>query len=290
MNRNQAAKQEGWVSVIVNLLLFILKYWAGVMSNSVAMIADAWHTLSDSITSIIVLISARISIKPADRNHPYGHGRAELIASLIIGVLLGVVSFEFLREAVHRFSIHESATFGKTAIIVTCISIVLKEGLAQYAMRYGKKYKLLSLEADGKHHRSDALSSVVVLAGILISAKFWWIDSLLGVLVAVIIGFAAFEVLQKSADKLLGNKSEEEVVVQVESVCKEMAESCGIDLQPHHFHEHVYGQHTEVTFHVFVPGNWEITKGHNLIEEIEVVLRQRYQIEATIHLEPKGDI
>jgi len=289
MERTKAAQIEGWVSIVINILLFALKYWAGIVSGSLALVADAWHTLSDSITSVIVLISAKISSKPADKEHPYGHGRAEVIASLIIGVLLGVVSIEFLREGIFRFSIRQSANFGLTAIIVTIISIVLKEALAQYAMRSGKKYNLLSLEADGKHHRSDALSSVVVLVGIFINYKFWWMDALLSLIVAVIIGVAAVEILLKSAETLLGRNAEESLVGKVRDVCGEISAKWEMNLLPHHFHEHCYGQHTELTFHVFIPGEWAIARGHEIIEEIEVALREQYHIEATIHIDPMED-
>src|SRR6056297_2440497 len=94
-NRTKLGNTEGWLSITANVALFILKYWAGLVSGSVAIIADAWHTLTDSVSSIIVLVGMKISKKPADREHPFGHGRAELIASLFIGVLLAVIAYNF---------------------------------------------------------------------------------------------------------------------------------------------------------------------------------------------------
>ena len=138
---------EGWLSLFGNILLFGLKFWVGIISGSVAIIADAWHTLSDSLTSIILLIAIRISRKPADEDHPFGHGRAEIIASLIIGVLLSVIAFNFLVDSIKRMSDHQSASFGTLVIVVTAISIVVKELLAQYALWAYKKTKLNSLKA-----------------------------------------------------------------------------------------------------------------------------------------------
>ena len=109
--------REGWVSIVGNILLFILKFWAGIVSGSIAIIADAWHTLSDSLTSVVVLVGVKLSLRPADREHPFGHGRAELIAALVIGVLLSVVAFNFVVEGVQRLRERQEVNYGTFAII-----------------------------------------------------------------------------------------------------------------------------------------------------------------------------
>ena len=126
-------KKQGWISIILNLALFAVKYWAGVMSQSLALIADAWHTLSDSISSVIVLITAKITKIPADKEHPFGHGRADLIASIIIGAILGFIGYSFLKEGIEKLINHSAVHFKTSAIIVTIVSIVSKEALAQYS-------------------------------------------------------------------------------------------------------------------------------------------------------------
>ena len=166
---------------------------------------------------------------------------------------------------------------------------MLKEALAQLALRLGKKHDLLSLVADGKHHRSDALSSVIVLAGIFFSKEFWWVDSMLSIAVAVLIGKAAIEILSGSIYTLLGRKSEQNVIDIVEKVCRDIMADKNMKLVPHHFHEHRYGQHTELTFHVYIPGNWLIVDGHKIVDEIEKVLRENHHIEATIHIDPEEE-
>ena len=174
--KNRLAYIEGWLSIFTNIILFGLKYWAGIVTGSVAIIADAWHTLSDSISSVIVLIGIKISDKPADKEHPFGHGRAELIASMIIGVLLAIIAFNFVLESIEKLKDHESVVYGKLAIIVTIVSILSKEMLAQYAFWAGRKIKSPILKADGWHHRSDAISSILILIGIFIGKYFWWVD------------------------------------------------------------------------------------------------------------------
>ena len=124
---------EGIGSIIINVILFILKYWVGIMTGSIAIIADAWHTLSDSLTSIVVILGAKISSKPADDNHPFGHGRAESVASIIIGVLLFIVGSNFLFDAIQKLKSKESAAFTMSAIVIFILSVIIKEAMAQFS-------------------------------------------------------------------------------------------------------------------------------------------------------------
>ena len=118
MNKKKLAYSEGWLSIIANLILFGLKYWAGIVTGSIALMADAWHTLSDSVSSIILLIGVKVSIKPADDKHPFGHGRAEWIASIVIGVLLTIVALNFIQDSVDKLRNHQKVIFGTVAIVV----------------------------------------------------------------------------------------------------------------------------------------------------------------------------
>lgn len=163
---NKTGIMATYGSIFLNIGLFGIKIWAGIVTGSVALIADAWHTLSDSISSVAVLIGLKVSAKPADDNHPYGHGRAEIIASLVVGLLLAVIGFNFLMESIIRLRNHESVNYGILAIVVTVISAVMKEVMAQYSIIIGKRTNSSSMIADGWHHRSDAISSLVILVGI----------------------------------------------------------------------------------------------------------------------------
>lgn len=192
MNQYKQPIVLSWLSIVLNILLFALKYWAGVVSNSVALIADAWHTLSDSISSLAVLVGLKYAQQPADLEHPYGHGRAELIASLVVGVLLAVVGFNFLAESVVHLRNRVAFSYGPVAIWVTLVSVVVKEIMARYSITTGKKLKLNSLKADGWHHRSDALSSLVILLAIFLGRNIWWMDSVLGMLVSFLIFYTTW--------------------------------------------------------------------------------------------------
>ena len=120
-NRTRLAYSEGIVSVIINTLLFALKLWAGTITGSIAVIADAWHTLSDSLTSVIVIFGAKSANKPADKEHPFGQGRTELITSIVIGVLLSVVGINFITESVHRLYIRVKSDYYISVLAVMAV-------------------------------------------------------------------------------------------------------------------------------------------------------------------------
>jgi cation diffusion facilitator family transporter len=281
--QNKYAYREGWISIIANILLFILKYWAGIVSSSIAIIADAWHTLSDSISSVVVVIGVKISNKPADREHPFGHGRAELIASVIIGVILALIGFDFFINSIDKIRNKEKAAYGTVAIIVTVISILSKELLAQYAFRAGKKTGLTSLKADGWHHRSDAISSVIVLAGIFLGKYFWWIDGAMGIVVALLIFYAAYGILKEGISPLIGQTPDGVLIEKIKEISNRITKG---ETDIHHVHIHTYGNHTELTFHITLPKEYMFEKVHNIATEIEMTIREELDIEATIHMEP----
>jgi cation diffusion facilitator family transporter len=286
MNADQSklAARAGWISIGVNIVLFGLKYWAGVASGSVALRADAWHTLSDSITSAIVVISVWFASRPADKEHPFGHGRVEILATTIIGVLLAVIAVEFFIESVKRLSNREAADYGTLAIVVTAISVGAKEGLARFSTFTGKKTGSRSLHADAWHHRSDAISSLVILAGIFLNKYIWWIDGALGILVTILILQASYSILKEVLNAFLGEKPDERLIRQVGKICKKHSASA---IYPHHIHVHHYGGHTELTMHIKLDRKLSLERAHNIASSIEDDIRTELGIEATIHTEPR---
>ena len=121
---------EGTLAIIGNIALFALKYWAGIVSGSIALLADAWHTLSDSISSVVVVLGAKLAAKKPDKDHPFGHGRWELVSSIIIALLLVLIAIGFISDSVEQLRTRGSANFGTLAIVVTVVSVVTKEAMA----------------------------------------------------------------------------------------------------------------------------------------------------------------
>lgn len=282
-DNTKLAYAEGTISIVVNIVLFGLKYWAGIVSGSVAIIADAWHTLSDSITSLIVLIGAKVAAKPADTRHPFGHGRAEIIASVIIGVLLAMVGINFVIDSIDKLENHGGSGFGTVAIVVTAVSIVVKEALAQYAIYAGKKSGYRSLVADGWHHRSDAIACAFILIGIFIGQKVWWVDGVMGIIVALLIIYTALNVIFEGINPLMGRTADDELVKKLQEIGNETA---GYPLQLHHVHIHEYGHHVELTMHIIIDGSLSLNKAHEMANAVEQAIRNKLGMEPTIHVEP----
>lgn len=282
MTPEKLNQTEGWASIIGNLVLFALKIWAGIVSSSAALIADAWHTLSDTFSSVLVLIGAKLSSKPADEEHPFGHGRAELVVALLIGALLLVVAWEFFITGIQKFKNQESANFGIIAIVITIVSIVSKEAMAQYAFYVYRKTDSNSVKADGWHHRSDALSSLVVLIGIFVGKHYWWADSVMSIIVAFMIFYAAFEIIRDSADRILGDEADAKTLKLLHNICDRYIKSETV----HHIHIHKYGRHSEITFHIRMNPGITLNDAHEITLKIEKDVRREMKMEATIHAEP----
>jgi len=274
---------EGLVSIIVNAGLAGAKIWAGILTGSIALVADAWHTLSDSISSIFLVIAIKLSSKKADDEHPFGHGRWEQIGSLFIAVVLGIIAYDFGKQSIDQFMKREKVEYGMFAIVVTIVSIVVKEILAQYAFYIAKKTDNEAVRADGWHHRTDSLSSVIVLFGILFAKQFWWIDSVLGMIIALTIAYATFDILKKSINKILGETPSQELI---DAITKEIISFYEDDLQLHHMHIHNYITHKELTVHIRLNKDLTIEHGHEIASAIERFLLDKFDIVATIHIEP----
>lgn len=281
---NRLAMWEGWLSIIINTILFGLKYWVGINTASIAIIADAWHTLFDSFTSLVVLWGAKSSAQPPDRKHPFGHGRIEVIASVIIGAVLATVGLNFLIESVRRLINRETAAYSVLAIVVFAASMICKEALARFSIRSGRKTDSRSLIADGWHHRSDAIASTLILIGILSGRYFWWIDGVLGIAVSLVIFWATFDILRISVSSLIGEQPDAELINKLRKL---VVENVALDVDLHHLHLHQYGQHKELTFHISLPQDLKLREAHSIANNLETLIHERLGLQATIHVDSR---
>ena len=275
-----------WTSVGLNAILFGVKYWAGSQAHSIAMIADAWHTLSDTLTSFIVIFGFWVSAKPPDKEHPYGHGRAELIAAIVIATLLAVVAFEFIYQAIDRFYHPITTNYSFIVLLVFTVSIVLKEAMAQFSYRVGRKLNSESLKADGWHHRSDAIITLIIVLGAIIGSNLWWLDSLMGVFVSAFIMYSAYEILMSSSNAILGEKPDDVFIGDVEKMIDEI-DSRITDV--HNLKIHNYGDLKEITVHIRLPKNLSVEESHQITRNIEKVFFAKKNAVATVHVEPERE-
>ncbi len=273
------------ISIFGNALLFVLKLWVGIKTHSLALQADAWHTISDTLSSLVVLVGVYIAKRPPDREHPFGHGRYELLTTLLVGVLLAWVAGTFFYKGVELLWHHDSADFGVEAIVVTGISILVKEVMARLTFAVAKRTANTALQADGWHHRSDALSSIVVLAGILVGKWFWWIDGFLSLVVAFMIAYVAWHTIRRAASTLVGEAPSPTMQRAIEETVARAA--APLNVAPHDFRLHNYIQNQELTLHIVLPPEMTVGDSFLITSRIETALRDTLSLNATVHIEPK---
>ena len=276
---------EAWTSIAVNAVLFVVKLVLGLMIGSVALIADAIHTLSDTGTSIIILIGFRIAKRPGDKEHPYGHGRAESIATLIIAVLLIVTGLELLRSAALRIY-RPALTVERISWVVGGIlvgAILIKELLARFAHELGVTIKSKTLEADCWHHRSDAFSTVLVLVA-MVGAHYGYlrVDGMAGVAVALIVIWSGYIIMREAVGPLLGEKPSAELLGEIEKTALLLPGVRGV----HNVMVHRYGQINLVSLHIEVPDDKPAGELHALSEEVEDAISAKLGGDAVVHIDP----
>ncbi len=280
---NFSAYLSIWLSIVGNAILFALKFYVGLISKSVAIMADAWHTLSDSYSSVIVLVGIKVSEREPTKKFPYGFGRADTIASGILSFMLAIVAYEFAAKGIEKLIHKETADYGVWVYIALGLTIVLKEIMARISIWAAIKTDKKSLKADAWHHRSDALSSAIIIVGAILNQYFCWIDGVLAIIVALIIAYTAFEIMRDVAKSIIGESPDEEFAEKIKEIVNSTAK---FDICPHHLHIHKYGNHIELTFHIYLPDDFQIQTAHNLTDEIEKKLKDKMNITATIHVEP----
>ena len=196
---------EAWVSIIGNVLLFAVKFALGVAIGSISLMADAFHTLSDVLTSVVVLIGFKAAGRAPDEEHPFGHGRIENIATLVIAILLVVVGVDFLAQSARKLirPMPVAGTIPIAAILL--LSGAVKELMASFSIWLGRRIDSKALVADAWHHRSDAVASVLVALAIVGALfRLYWLDGLFGVGVSLLIIYTGFDVGRSAANPLLG--------------------------------------------------------------------------------------
>ncbi len=271
------------LSIAGNVALFVIKYWAGLNVGSVAMQADAWHTLSDTLTSVIVLAGFWMAARPPDREHPFGHGRAESIAAVVVGTLLAVVAFSFLRDSLARLLSGDAVDYSMLSILIFLASVFVKEAMAQVSMYAGRKHDSRVLVADGWHHRSDALTSLLIVIGAWAGSSYAWIDGALGIVVSAFIFYAAGSILHSVVTSLLGERPSPELRERIAAAIGEVAPEAS---DVHHLHLHRYGDHREMTLHIRLPDDMPLCGAHAVAERVETALYERYDIVVTVHVDP----
>lgn len=292
-NPNDAAVREKYgvfssiVGIITNLILAALKLVAGILSFSIAIIADALNNFSDAGSSIISFVSFKIAAKPADKEHPFGHARIEYVSSMIVSFLILLVGFELMTSSISGLFDGEGSNLEVTFItyIILSVSILLKLWLGLFYRKIAKKIDSSVVAAAAADSFSDCAStSAVLISSIIIGITGWWfIDSIVGLAVAVMIIIAGIKILNETKNSLLGEAPIKEVVESIKSTVEKYPEVVGI----HDMLVHNYGPKTYiVSFHAEVDGSQDIYELHDAIDNIEREINEDLRILCTIHMDP----
>lgn len=282
--REQYGRLTSSVGILTNVFLFIGKFITGLLVNSVSIQADAINNLSDAGSSVISLISFKLSSKPADKEHPYGHARYETIASVVVAVLILLLGVDLMKTSYVKIVTPETITFSIFSIGVLILSIVLKFWMYTYNKKYGKLLKSNLMQATAMDSLSDVLAtSAVLFSTILSPILHFQLDGYMGIVVAFCIMKSGYEIVKDALDVLLGKAPDKEFV---DTLIKKINTYDGV-LGIHDLIVHDYGpQRTFASVHVEVDGHKDVFSSHDMIDNIERDVQKEFQMNLVIHMDP----
>ena len=290
--RSKEAKKITLVGFFINALLVVLKLIAGIIGRSGAMVADAVHSLSDFLTDIVVLIGFKLTSKPEDECHNYGHDKYETIATVIISLALAIVGYQILKSGVTNVLLvlkgENLPKPGMIALIAAVISIISKELLYRYTVIKGKKINSSSVIANAWHHRSDAFSSIGTMIGIggaIILGQRWTIlDPIASIIVSLFIFKVAYDIFIPSINELVERSLSDEERLRIETLIKEFH-----DIKDYHkLRMRKLGTKTVIECHIMVDETLNIKEAHDISTEMESKIKNLIGDISiiTIHIEP----
>lgn len=294
MNREQELTKVTLVGSAGNLALLAFKFVAGIVGHSAAMVADAIHSLSDFATDLIVLVFVRISAKPQDAGHDYGHGKFETLATLFVALALVAAAIGIIVSGAVKF-VHwlQGETLempGKLALWAALLSILVKEVLYRYTVAKGKALDSPAVVANAWHHRSDAFSSIGAAIGIggalLLGEKWAVLDPLASIGVGVMLVKVAWDLLKVSTGELTDSSLPEETEKEIEDIIYSFPQVS----EPHNLRTRRIGNRIAIEAHVRLDGDMSLTEAHDIVSALEAALRARFGASTlvTIHMEPKA--
>lgn len=292
MERSRQIYKVTLVGGVVNVVLLVFKFVAGIMGHSAAMVADAIHSLSDFVTDVIVIFFVHISGKPQDKSHDYGHGKYETLAMTIIGIALLLVAIGIVyggaTKVVAWVGGAQLQTPGLLALWAAVLSIVLKESTFRYSMVEARKLHSQAIEANAWHHRSDALSSVGTAIGIggaiFLGQKWTVLDPIASVIVGLFIIKVAVFLLRDG----IGDLMEHSLPDEVENEILQLTASVQGVAEPHDLRTRRIGNHYAIELHILMDGNMPLREAHDKASEVEDLLRSHYgeDTHIAVHVEP----
>lgn len=282
--RNQYGVLTGIMGIVLNLLLFAGKFLAGILTASIAVTADAFNNLSDAGTSIITMVGFKIAGMPADDEHPFGHGRVEYVAGLLVSIVIIIMGFELGKGSIEKIFNPEEITFSALSLGILIASVLVKLYICLYNRKIGKLINSATMKATAMDSLSDCISTISVIIGLVVFL-IWNvnIDGYVGLLVAVFIFKTGIGAVKESLTPLLGEKADEEYIMDIKKSILSYDNIVGV----HDLIVHNYGVGENViSLHAEVPATMGFMEAHEMIDMIENDLKKKYASCVTIHMDP----
>ena len=282
--RNAYGSLCGTLGIILNLILFGIKFFAGLLSGAISVMADAFNNLTDAGSSVITLIGFRMSEQKPDKDHPFGHGRIEYISGLIVSMLIILVGFELGKSSVEKIISPEAPVFSTLTIAILVCSVFIKAYIAFYNFKIGKEISSSAMRATAHDSLSDCIATSAVLACLLISHfTHINIDAYCGIVVSAFILFSGIRSTKETMDPLLGTPPEKSLIDEISDIVYAHEGVEGI----HDLIIHDYGPgRMMISLHAEVPADANLIETHDMIDNIEKDLREKLGCDAVIHMDP----
>lgn len=274
------------LSIFSNVFLISIKIAVGVLSGSVSIISEAIHSTIDLIAAVIAYFSVRVSDKPPDEAHPYGHGKFENVSGVIEALLILVAAFWIIFEAVKKFTHHEPIEFLYLGILVMSVSAIVNFFVSKRLYKVARETDSIALEADALHLKTDIYTSLGVAIGMLVIwiTDMHFLDPVIAILVALIILKESYNLLKTAFSPLVDSSLPEEDIKRIKSVIDKHVDHC---IKYHHFRTRRSGSYKYLDFHLEVPQDMTVKRAHDLCDEIELDIKEQINlIDINIHIEP----
>lgn len=282
--RSRYANLAGVTGIILNILLFVGKLTLGILSASVAIIADAFNNISDAGSSVVTLIGFRLAGKPVDKEHPLGHGRLEYVTGFIVDMLIVLVGFELFKTSIDKIISPSLPTVGHWTLAILVVAILIKLWLFFFYRKIGKVIRSSAVRAAASDSLSDGIATTLVLVSAIVAKQFGVaIDGWAGILVALFIAYTGIKAAKETIDLLLGSPPDPEFIKGIYEFVKDYPRIVGI----HDVMVHDYGPGRQiVSFHAEVPSDSDINIAHEEVDKMERDMHEKFGCIVTVHLDP----
>lgn len=265
--RDKLGKRAFYLAVIGNTFLTVFNIAVGLMSGSYALISEGAHTISDIVTSVIAYVGFKVASKPADMEHPYGHGRAEAIAGLLIVVFLSLIAYEIITGALARMFFGKALEVPEPIAVVMAIAgVIVNFIISQRIIKLGQMASSPAIVADGKHQRVDILASLAILIGLFVSQYGYPIlDPIIGLVIGLLIVKTAVDIVRENLDNIMGKIPSQELVDEIIKVSNSVDDVCGT----HDVRVNYLGSYATVSLHIELPPEMSLDESHKIVHLVQ---------------------